>query len=264
VYVKPTEPRTIGGVIDDAIRIFRASWRSTWPLALATELSLLIPSFFLQTTSLKGSLLERQQAILATFKSPTLWLLIIIAVPIYLIFYNAMVANIITVASGSTPAPSKAIAYGTRLLPRALVLTILVGLIVMIGCLLFLIPGIYLWGILQLAFTAMVAQDLGVFDSMGASRRLIKGHWWRAATLFSIVFVIFIVFSFVVGFASGIVSVVTGLGTPTSTTINQLLSAIEGTLLAPLFPCALVAMYYDLKLRTEGADLLGKVSSLAA
>ena len=34
MYVQPSAPRDIGGVIDDAIKLYRASFRTCWPIAL--------------------------------------------------------------------------------------------------------------------------------------------------------------------------------------------------------------------------------------
>ena len=34
MYVRPTAPRPIGGVIDDAIKLYRASFRTCLPIAL--------------------------------------------------------------------------------------------------------------------------------------------------------------------------------------------------------------------------------------
>ena len=34
MYVQPAAPRPIGGVIDDAIKLYRASFRTCWPIAL--------------------------------------------------------------------------------------------------------------------------------------------------------------------------------------------------------------------------------------
>jgi hypothetical protein len=42
-----------------------------------------------------------------------------------------------------------------------------------------------------------------------------------------------------------------------------LISVAGGTVLMTFFPAVLVAMYYDLKLRREGADLASRVNALA-
>jgi hypothetical protein len=43
----------------------------------------------------------------------------------------------------------------------------------------------------------------------------------------------------------------------------QVISLLGNTLISPLYSAVLVAIYYDLKLRKEGADLAGRVSALA-
>jgi hypothetical protein len=43
----------------------------------------------------------------------------------------------------------------------------------------------------------------------------------------------------------------------------QGISLLGNTLISPLYAAVLVAIYHDLKLRKEGADLAGRVSALA-
>ena len=33
MYVKPTTPRSIGGILDDAIKLYRDAFAKSWPLA---------------------------------------------------------------------------------------------------------------------------------------------------------------------------------------------------------------------------------------
>jgi hypothetical protein len=263
VYVPPTAPRTIGGVLDDGIRLYRESWSTSWKIALALELVIAIPSYAWQSQISVIGAPSNPLAAAALLRSPTLWLLWLIALPIYLVFYNAIIANINGVATAQPAAIGRAIGIGARVLPRAVLLGILIALIVIVGLILLLVPGIYWAGTLQLAFIALVVEDTGVTDSMSVSRRLIKGHWWRTATLYSLCIVIVLVFSLAIGFLSGLIAAFAGPRGSVTLALTQLIAIVQGTLIAPLFPAVLIAMYYDLKLRTQGADLADRVNALA-
>ena len=74
--------------------------------------------------------------------------------------------------------------------------SILLALIVLLGMLLFVLPGIY-WGI-RLVFTlcAIALEDKGATEGLGYSWNLVKGRWWG-------VFWAFLVVGLILGFLVG-------------------------------------------------------------
>ncbi len=47
MYVRASAPRTIGGVLDDAISLYRNSYASVWPFTLAAAVVVAMPGAFL-------------------------------------------------------------------------------------------------------------------------------------------------------------------------------------------------------------------------
>jgi hypothetical protein len=93
--------------------------------------------------------------------------------------------------------------------------SLLVGLISLVGMMLFVLPGIY-WGV-RLAFTpcAIVLEDKGTTEGLGYSWSLVKGRWWGVFwALLMVAFMAMIVapfagafiFGFTVGVISGVIS----------------------------------------------------------
>src|SRR5882672_83314 len=165
MYVKPTAPRSIGGVFDDAIRMYRNFGPSVWLLALAFELTTTIPSLVWQmqvmpavADSIQDPLTALQDPLAALHASPGVWLLTLIAIPIYLIFYVALVASINGVATAREISTGTAIRLGVGKLPRAIGLGVLVACIVVLGLLLLLVPGFYWAGTLSLAFIILAVE----------------------------------------------------------------------------------------------------------
>ena len=258
---KPTAPRSIREVFDRAIRIYKGTGRSTWMLALALELIAAAPWLFWQqqfTPTLSDNLQHALAALTASLSSPALWLTTLIAIPIYLILYSALIANINGIAAGRAVAAGEAIGVGVRLLPRMLLLGLLFVCIVAAGLILLLVPGIYWAGTLLLAFVALVVEDAGVSRSMAVSRGLIKGHWWRAATLVSYVVVIDLLAYLAVALITGAVALVFGAGATVTLAVSQLLSLATDTLIAPLYLAVYVAIYYDLKSREAAERSMAK------
>ena len=263
MYVQPSAPRTIGGVLDDAIRLYTASLPKIWPLALAAAIIMVVPGLFFGLATLKNAALG-PQAIAGMMKSPGLWLTYLLMMLLYLVVYTAMMSAVNEVALGRPVILGDALSVGTRLMPRSFAAGILMALMIGIGCVLLLIPGIYLWGIFQLVFVAIVVDDTGISDSFGTSRRLIKGYWWRSVTIMSVAIIIVMVFSFLSGFLGALLSGLLGFATVAAVVARSVVGGVINVFVYALLPCFLVAMYYDLKLRHEGGDLVARVDALAA
>jgi hypothetical protein len=85
-----------------------------------------------------------------------------------------------------------------KLLPL-LGLSIVVGILVSIGLIFFIIPGIILGLIWLVAFPVMVIEDKGVFASMSRSGELTKGNRWRLFGLMIVVYVGIFIVTFIAG-----------------------------------------------------------------
>ena len=262
-YRRPSAPRTIGGVLDDAITLYRRAIVKVWPLTFAAAVLMAIPAVFmrLQVVGLQSA---GPQAAFAAMQSPSYWLSYLAIMLVYVVVYGALILALDGFARGGALAVGDALQGGLRMLPRMLAVSILFMIMLLVGLTLLFIPGIYLWGIFQLAFVALVVEQAGVFESFGISRRLIKGHWWRSVTIISVAFIIVLVFSLIVALVNGVTLAVFGIGSLASTAVQTVLSGAMNIVLIPLFPCFLLAMYYDLKLRHEGGDLSAHVDALAA
>lgn len=81
-------------------------------------------------------------------------------------------------------------------------ISILVGLITMLGFLLFIIPGIIFGLWFSLAGYVLVSEDIKGTKALFRSKQLIKGHWfkvfWRFLVLGFVIFIIYIAFSLLI------------------------------------------------------------------
>ena len=261
----PTAPRSIGGVLDDGIRLYRKSLGSCLLVALLASLLIVVPTliFIPQAVSVAAG---GPGAMLTLFRSPTFLLTIVVVSVVYVGFYNAAILRIHGIAIDEPLSLGAALGQGLRRALPMLGFWIIFMLVISVGTVLLVIPGIYLWGIFQLGFVALLVENAGVFESFGISRRLIKGHWWRSATIMAVALIIMIVFSFLVGIVAGITAgIMMGVfhaDQITNVIVQQGISTIFRMFLLSLFPSFLLAMYYDLKLRNEGSDLEDRIAAL--
>jgi len=142
-----------------------------------------------------------------------------------------------------------------RLLPL-LVAYILVLVIIALGFILLIIPGIWIAVKLAMVFPAVVFERKGPFGAIGRSWSLTRENWWRTFGALLVVFLITFVLQLVSG---GVVGGLLGA----SDTVSELTVAIVLTLVNlitlaltyPLWAAVTSVVYYDLRVRNEGFDL---------
>lgn len=142
---------------------------------------------------------------------------------------------------------------------RLIMLALLSGLVIGVGFILLIIPGLILMAGLLLGTPALVLEGLpSATRAMGRSWNLTRGHRWRVLGALVVVGVLLLLpFIAAGGLAASSVSLDSDVSGPISTT---LLVAVTGaallqTLIYPLFYCVLTVLYYDLRVRKEAYDL---------
>ncbi len=113
-------------------------------------------------------------------------------------------------------------------------LSIVVGIIVIIGIVALIIPGIILAIMFSLALPVLIIENTGVADSMGRSRTLVSQRWGKSLAVYLVLGIIVLV-------ASGIV----GLLTAPFGILSPVVSGILSAFYAPLFPILLTVYYYS-------------------
>jgi hypothetical protein len=196
-------------------------------------------------------------------------------------FHNAVIAQTDAATKTAGQTIGQSLTIGFRLLGRAFLMGILVGLAVALplGVLFVILVGApmiwrvtvgglaflvlcYAIGKIILAAVILIVEDRGAPDSLSRSWTLTSGHWWRVATILTVLIIVIVAVFLFIGIIAGIVAATTG-STAITGILVQLISVLGNTLISPLYAAVLVAIYHDLKLRKEGADLAGRVNALA-
>jgi hypothetical protein len=266
MYVRPTAPLPIGGVVDDAIKLYRESFARCWPIALVGSLIMGTFGIFLTIYVRNAGVTVTGMAFTAliqAYSQPPVMALYLLQSVLSLAFYGALIASLNAVALGETPLSfGEALAIGFTRLGRAVVSGVVWWVILVVGFLLLLVPGIYFLGALCLWPVALYAEDAGAMQALQYSRDLIKGHWWRSSTILTIAAVIILVFSVVVGLIAGVFAAISRHDLATAQLIIQVISIAANVFVLPMIPAVLLVMYRDLQLRREGGDLAARVGAL--
>lgn len=156
-------------------------------------------------------------------------------------------------------------------------LSVIAMILIMVGFLAFIIPGIYLMVAMSLSIPILFFERLGIFESIGRSFKLIKGKWWSTFGLLfvanimmyavSLIFMVpFYIFYFI-----KMLTLVEEVGITTDTTSSMfqggmMLSVMFmflGSFLTYTIPMiALSFQYFNLVERRESVGLMAEIEKL--
>jgi MFS family permease len=121
-----------------------------------------------------------------------------------------------------------------------------VSFAVMVGLMLFIVPG-FIWLTMWFVATpACVVERLGPFNSMGRSADLTKGHRWKIFGLMMLIFLIGAVASSLIGGISALVG---------GSMLQLIVSVIWNGIWGAFYAVAAVVTYHDLRVAKEGIDI---------
>lgn len=143
-----------------------------------------------------------------------------------------------------------------RLLPL-FGLTVVVTLLVAVGLVLFIVPGVWLFVLFSLAAPALVLERGSIGDALRRSPVLVRQFWWRVFGVLLLAMLIGFLISFVIQLPFGLLA-----GDPTATaglTVNDVLilelgNAVAQTIVVPFASAVTALLYIDQRMRKERLD----------
>jgi hypothetical protein len=299
-YVAPTAPLPIGGVLDNWMRLFRASLGACWALALIVAIAGAVFELTVTPTlpSRGATALQNYMNYWSSFRGPTTLLAYIAMGLVTLLVHGAVLAQqSALVRGGETFSFGVAFTKGLSRLPQMLLGALLIVLIIAAifvpvgivaavtipllrhspaAALIFVpivmavvIVLLYVTVRLQLWMAVMFAEDLGGASSLGRSWDLVKGHWWRVTGVGFVSSIVIWILSVAIGISVGLVFGLIGVhGTTPDAMLRrvQLIGAggeLARLLTIPLLTAAWLAIYQDVRLRRDGTDLAARTEALS-
>jgi hypothetical protein len=267
MYRLPTEPGSIGHTLDAGFKLYFVSFKRVLVLSILAALSLAVPmlAVVLAIPMFSGEGQAPGAAFIAVFVIGVL-----VVTSLYLWFYIAAMCRIGGVAHGQNLTLGACLSTGLRRLIPVILASLLYGLAMMGGMILFIIPGMILW--LSLAFYTLciVLEGDGILESLRHSHRLVWGNWWRTATIGTVVFIVYYVIYLAIEIPFVIVDQIVfeseagDLPGFAQAMLSMLGSTLATVITFPLMLSVFVAVFHDLKLRKEGHDLEARVEALTA
>ncbi|MGA7435848.1 MAG: YciC family protein [Solirubrobacterales bacterium] len=216
----------IGGVFDATTEIYKKSFSTVWIVALI----LMVP-----TAIIVGLLGDRG-------------LLSLIGSLVQLVATAWLAGSIIRVVQDVEADGRVDLSVGdilgsvTGKLVAIILLEIVVGILVGIGLIFCIIPGVFLMLMWAVSIPSMVVEDLGVFDSMSRSSDLTKDNRMRILGVIALILIAYIVVALIAGLLIAAVPV-----------LGIIALIIVGILVYPYISIIAAVLYFRLRELKDGA-----------
>ena len=235
-----TRRRELGELIEDAWRLYAGNLRLFVPIAIA----IIVPLDLLVLGVGYGELWHRYDP------SPPTGEALMAAGLRYVVFQPlvtaAQIAAVMALGAGERPSAWWSIGRGLERWTDVLAVILLMAIVIAIGFVCLIVPGIYLAVALYFGAQVVVAENRSPIDALRRSRGLVRADWWR-------VFGIGIVFSVMIGVIGGLAGF--GLQFAADAADRQALELL-GSMIADVFTIAFTALaatlvFFDLRVRHE-------------
>ncbi len=247
-------PRSATEIVDAAFRLYRQHFV---PILTVSAL-VYIPAFIFSLiithytsgggVDIPGALLGVLVAFIAAFLwYPTLW------------------ASLLAAASdaylGREVDAGHAIRTALRRFGGVLVSTYARWFLFVVGLMLFVIPGLYIYARYFAVPSAVLFEDVGAAKAMSRSLRLSRGETGKILGAILLAVILFVALSLAATFGATALS---GSSLDEPSMVVQIFSALVSIVSVPLVAIVEVLLYYDVRIRKEGYDIEVMTQQLAA
>jgi hypothetical protein len=175
-------PLGIGEILRTAWQLYRRHWRILLTIAAVVVVPLTLLHYLLgdlvrtQGESIRNGVVET-----ASWSIGIAGLVTALAtILMYLVLAGAITRAVAAEVAGQDPSVEQSYRFGFHRLGSVLLVSVLVGLAVIGGLILFIIPGIYIGIRLCVTIEALVIEGRRGTEAMGRSWALVGGHWWHS------------------------------------------------------------------------------------
>jgi hypothetical protein len=213
----------IGEPIGDGWAIFKRFWRHLVPIALVTYL--VVSLIALALAAIGGALAALGSAI--------------VSIAGVFLLQSALVEAVADVRDGRADFTlTETLARVWPRLGTVILAGISAAIAIVIGLVLFVLPGLYLLTIWSLIIPVLMLEKRAAFESFGRSRELVRGYGWP---VFGVILV-----TLAINIAAAIVLAIVFSGL-NNNTAHYLGNVIANTIIAPFVAAVWTSMYFRLR-----------------
>jgi hypothetical protein len=240
-------PRKLGEILSTAFEIYKANASGLILIVAVVVVPLTFISAFLAGVVFKGTT-ETIAGIEVTTRSATIGFFagvigIVIAIIISAVLQAALIRGAAQASIGDPVDIDASYKWGFARFGSVILISILVGLAVLGGLILLIIPGIIFAIMFSVSIPALVVENRKGTDAMSRSWNLVKGHFWHALG-------VLLVAGIITGIISGIIGAIGG-AISDNWFVTWIFQAISQILVSPFSALVAVLLYLDLRARVE-------------
>jgi hypothetical protein len=257
------QPLRIGESIDAAIKLYRSQAVALWKAVAIVIVPLQVVQVIVTRVSLPSDVFVHDGS-LYTFSGNgtagtggTVALILVGFLGLLgsLLATGAVFKLLLDAYLGRTPDWRESLAFARPRVGGLLWLGILTVVIVVIGFVLIIVPGIWLLVSFAVAVPALMQEDVRGLAALRRSRMLVRGHWWLTFARVLVAIIIAVLALAVLGaILKGIVDGIT-TNVTLFLSINGLVNAIATIVYTPFVAAVTTVIYIDLRVRKEALDL---------
>ena len=252
----PPRPQSVAEVLDSGFRLFNASLFRCLPYSVMAMIAGQLASIY--------EIAAGRPLYLFGGGDPVWWVLYAIGVILTLGLWNAMMLRQIAIASGQPTSTSQELRLAVRRLPIVIALMVFWVAASALGLALLIVPGLYVSVALVFAWPALVLKPMSIKEAVRYSLQLAHRNWWRGTIVFTVgITVLFVFYAVGLVFALIAAPVVGVADVAVATSIATRVIATMGVFAEPFLCALLLAMYADLQVRKESADVERPVAAAA-
>lgn len=242
---------SVGEILDAAFTVFRKHFAALAAIVLVCSLVPLALDTYLSASGGKMANL------------PLALVYLVVAVVLNAIATGATVFIVAEHYLGRTITAGAAFQRAMPQMGAVIMCSLLMGVVVLFGFVVFIIPGfIALCGLIVAIPAVVLEPGLAPSAALSRSWALTQGHRWRIFGIFVVALVlVYLPTVAVYGVVELLVPSASGEG-PMASNTAEIAASLAMIFLSPLIYCVLTVTYYDLRVRKEGFDLELLASSL--
>jgi hypothetical protein len=181
------------------------------------------------------------------------WLILLCSFPISLFASATITVSVSDICLGNAPSLVRSYKKVFGVMLKLLGTNILQVIIILIGFILLLVPGIIAMMWLMFTPSAVILEGVSGFSALKRSKQLAHGYNWRNFGVFLLLLIIMVVIGFIIGAIVGVILVLL-LPVATHALLFRLLNAVMNAIGATITLTMIVLLYYDLRARKEAYD----------